>query len=348
MSFEIREVGSKEEGKWDEFVLAHPEGTIYHHSAWRKVLETTYGYRPLYLALAHSRSGEFHGVYPSMLVQSRLTGNRLVSLPFTSYSPPLMPAAAIAEVVHHNLKNHPEIEYFELKSRDPLPETPEFLVHHNGYVTHLLDLTIGESGLLRAFHPTSIRQRIRRAEKNGFRLRLANSVEDLKSFYALHINIRRKHGLPPHPFKFFCTMYQELVPKNLLFVPLLEYQGKVVAGAFTLRFKETFTYEYSATDENYLHLSSNQALIWEVMKIGLSEGAACFDFGRSSLDNPTLIEFKERWGAKRHPLSYYYYPKMGKVGTEGSLGRRLLNRANRIMPKALLQMEGEWLYRHLG
>lgn len=348
MSLDIREVTSRDDGRWDEFITAHPAGTIYHHSAWRKVLESTYGYHPLYLALEDSRSKELHGAYPSMLVRSRLTGDRLVTLPFTSYCAPLAPEGYVAEMVRYKLKKHPKIGYFELKCKDPIAQAPDFLVQDSSYVTHTIDLSVGKSLLFSAFHATSIRQRIRRAEKNGFRLRMAKRVEDLQSFYRLHLCVRKKHGLPPHPFKFFCNMWKELFPRNLLFVPLLEHDGKIVAGAFTLKFKGTFTYEYSATDESYLHLSCNQGLIWEVLKIALSEGAKCFDFGRSALDNPTLIEFKERWGSKRHPLFYYYYPKMGKVGAEGSLGRRILNRANRLMPDALLEMEGNLLYRHLG
>ncbi|UFS69021.1 GNAT family N-acetyltransferase [Geomonas sp. RF6] len=329
-------------------MTASPNGSIYHHSAWRTVLETTYGYRPLYLALEHTGSREFHGVYPFMLVQSRFTGDRLVSLPFTSFCPPLVPHDAVADMVRYNLQKNPEIQYLELKSGDPLHDVPDFLVEHCSHVTHMLDLRPGESKVYQKFHSTSIRQRIRRAEKNGFRVRLAKDVEDLKGFYRLHIGIRKKHGLPPHPFKFFRNMWHELAPRNLLFVPLLEYQGRVIAAAFTLKFRDTFTYEYSASDEAYLNLSPNQMLIWEVIKIACSEGASYFDFGRSSLDNPSLIEFKERWGAEKLALSYYYYPKMNKVGMEGSLGRRILNRANRILPRALLQMEGELVYRHLG
>jgi len=33
---------------------------------------------------------------------------------------------------------------------------------------------------------------------------------------------------------------------------------------------------------------------------------------------------------------------------EGSLGRQLLSRANRMLPDRLLQLEGKYLYRHLG
>jgi len=348
MSLNIREITSKDDGRWDDFVLNHPQGSVYHLSAWRNVLHSTYGYHPRYLAMESTRSKEFLGIYPSMLVRSRLTGDRLVTLPFTSYCPPLGPEEGLSDMVCRGLKMTPDIKYLELKAIEPIKAPPEFLVPHSSHVTHLLNLAGGESGVYKAFHPTSIRQRIGRAAKNGFRLRIAKDVDDLKSFYRLHIDVRKKHGLPPHPFKFFLNMWEVMSPQKLLFIPLLEHKGEVVAGAVTLRYKDTFTYEYSAAEAAYLPLCCNQSLIWEIIKMGLSEGARWFDFGRSSLDNPTLIEFKERWGAKRQPLSYYYYPTVDKVGTEGSRARSLLNKANRLMPKALLRIEGELLYRHLG
>ena len=34
--------------QWDAFITQHPNGTIYHHSAWKEVIEKTYGYQPYY------------------------------------------------------------------------------------------------------------------------------------------------------------------------------------------------------------------------------------------------------------------------------------------------------------
>lgn len=348
MTIEIKAVTAEDDNRWDDFVFKHPGGSIYHHSTWRQVLQLTYGYQPLYLALQNGSGGDLHGLYPFMLVKSRLTGDRLVSLPFSSFCAPLVADPTVAEMVHFSLARYPRIDYLEMKLCDGAGNAPDFLEKHTSYVTHLLDLSVGESALLKSFHPSSVRQRIIGAAKNQLTLRMGQSEDDLKNFFKLHTAVRKKHGLPPHPYQFFFNMWKLMSPKKMLLMPFIEYRGKMICGAIVLKYKETVSFEYSASDEEYLSLSGNQMLTWEVIRMACSEGLTCFDFGRSSLDNPSLIAYKDRWATKRCALNYYYYPKARAIGVEGSLGRQLLSRANRMLPDRLLQLEGKYLYRHLG
>src|SRR5579864_7253946 len=53
---------------------------------WLDVLSRVYGYRPVHL-LAHDAGGQVTGYLPLCLIQSALTGRRLVSLPFADYCP---------------------------------------------------------------------------------------------------------------------------------------------------------------------------------------------------------------------------------------------------------------------
>lgn len=348
MTVGIKAVTAEDDDRWDDFVFNHPSGTIYHHSTWRQVLQLTYGYQPLYLVLQNGSGGDFHGLYPFMLVQSRLTGDRLVSLPFSAYCAPLVPDLAVAEMVNFSLCQYPRINYLEMKLCDSIGTVPDFLESDSSYVTHFLDLSVGESALLKSFHSTSVRQRIVGAAKNQLALRMGQSEDDLKNFFKLHTAVRKKHGLPPHPYRFFFNMWRLMASKKMLSMPFIEYQGKMICAAIVLKYKNTINYEYSASDEDYLHLSGNQMLTWEVIRMACGEGLTCFDFGRSSLSNPSLIAYKDRWATKRCTLNYYYYPKTRAIGGEGSVARQLLSRVNRMLPDRLLQLEGEYLYRHLG
>ena len=334
--------------RWDAFVQKHPQGSIYHHSAWRQVLLSTYGYTSVYVALENRVTGCLEGILPFMLVRSRITGKRLVSLPFTSYCPMLIPDCKLEEAIQFARGKHPEAAYLELKSLETIESAPDMLEKQSEYTTHILDLRPGQKQVFNSCHATSIRQRVRKAEKSGMKLRMAESEDDLNTLYDLHIDVRKKHGLPPHPYAFFAHMWRVMAPKGFLLVPLLEHEGKVIAGAIVFRYKNTFHFEYSASDQTKLTLSPNQVLIWEVIKIACSEGAEFFDFGRSSLTNQTLIEFKSRWGARRRDLAYYYYPKAKGIDTENGFGRRLLGFTNRLLPDSLLRLEGDFIYPHLG
>ena len=107
MAFIMKVINPENDQRWDEFVDMHPHGSIYHYSAWRQVLLSTYGYTPFYIALENSATGRFEGILPLMLIKSRITGKRLVSLPFTSYCPMLIPESKLDEVVRFALEQHP-------------------------------------------------------------------------------------------------------------------------------------------------------------------------------------------------------------------------------------------------
>ena len=99
MSTKLKVINPEIDKRWDEFVIRHPQGSIYHHSAWGNILRLTYKYIPFYVALERSETGEFEGIVPFMLVKSRLTGKRLISLPFAAYCNPLIPETEVENVV---------------------------------------------------------------------------------------------------------------------------------------------------------------------------------------------------------------------------------------------------------
>ncbi len=73
---------------WDELILAFPEGSVFHSSGWARVLQDTYGFKPLY---ACAFKGEtLSACLPLMEVASFLTGKRGIGLPFTDFCAPLL------------------------------------------------------------------------------------------------------------------------------------------------------------------------------------------------------------------------------------------------------------------
>jgi hypothetical protein len=345
MSFQLKIINPEKDIRWDKFVFNHPNGSIYHHSAWLKVLESTFGYSPFYVALERTDTGQLEGILPFQFINSKLTGKRLVSLPFTSYCNCLVPESELENIIRFAYKHHLGVDYLELK----FINYAELSVKKEAdFITHTLNLDKDIEQILISFHYTSIRQRIKRAEKNNLKFRIANKEEDLQEFYKLHTKVRKKHGLPPHPYTFFLNMWQELRERNFLFVPVIEYKDKIIAASVVLRSKNTFHLEYSASDQNFHKLCSNQKLIWEAIKIAHNAGARYFDFGRSPLKNQSLIEFKERWGAKRLNLEYKYFPRSKRFDTEKGLSRKILSFTNHHLPDYLLRIEGKLLYPHLG
>jgi lipid II:glycine glycyltransferase (peptidoglycan interpeptide bridge formation enzyme) len=337
-----------EDKRWDNYVYNHPQGLAYHHSGWAKVIKSTYNYQPFFVGLEQSKTDILEGVVPFFLVNSLLTGKRLVSLPFTSYCNPLVPANNLREIVAFAMEYFKGIDYVELKLLENHNVACANYVKHNSFVTHMIKLDIPLDELFMSFHPTSVRQRIRRAYRNKLKFRIAEQEADLKKFYRLLTLVRRRHGLPPQPYSFYSNMWRHLKPQNMLCVPLVEYEGRVVAGATVLKFKDTFYFEYSASDPKFLKQCPNHMLIWEVIKLAYEEGVKYFDFGRSNITNRSLIEFKERWQAKSKTISHYYSEGKKRTYFEDTRCKRLLSSLNRALPLWLLHLEGKMLYKHFG
>src|SRR5690349_8919627 len=80
---DIRDLQPGEDDAWDRFVTAAPEGTFFHLSGWKTIVEKVLRRRCHYLT---ARAGDaIRGVFPISLVRSRLFGNCLVSSPLAVY-----------------------------------------------------------------------------------------------------------------------------------------------------------------------------------------------------------------------------------------------------------------------
>ena len=83
----IEQINPLAGSRWDDLASIHPDQTIFHHSAWARVLVETYGHQPFYLNV--SVDGADAALVPLMEVRSCITGCRGVSLPFSDFAGPL-------------------------------------------------------------------------------------------------------------------------------------------------------------------------------------------------------------------------------------------------------------------
>src|SRR3569833_2213297 len=67
-------VNPLEQLQWDTQLAALPEATLFHDTAWARVLSETYGHRPVYFC--RYAGGQLQQVLPVMEVSSALTGRR--------------------------------------------------------------------------------------------------------------------------------------------------------------------------------------------------------------------------------------------------------------------------------
>lgn len=350
----VRIIDASKDKRWDEFVLNHKLGSIYHHSAWKEVIEKSFTHTtPLYFIL-EDETGKLKAAIPFFLVKSWLTGVRLVSSPFSSYCDPLVDTLQdfnrLMKIILQK-KKELNASYIEIRTKKN-EENPDFdkLKKHSQYITHILSLEKGAEFLRRSFHRTCVRQKINRAEKSNLTVREGESEKDMKTFYKLHLLTRKKHGLPPPPYKFLQNMWRIMRPKDLITLLLVEYENKTIAGLVLLKFKDTIYCEYNGVDDRFLRYCPNHCLLWKAIKMACNKQYRYFDFGRSSSNNRGLIDFKRRWGAKEYGLDYFYYPEIKGISSiqEENIKYRVVTKMERRMPLLLTKISGKIIYRHLG
>ena len=45
----IREYTNSDKNTWDEYVLQHPDSTVFHTTVWKQVIEEAFGHKSIYL-----------------------------------------------------------------------------------------------------------------------------------------------------------------------------------------------------------------------------------------------------------------------------------------------------------
>ena len=336
--------------RWHRFIERHPASSIFHTPPWLESLQKTYNYKPI--AFTTSAEGEElqNGIVFAE-IDSWLTGRRIVSLPFSDHCEPLTrnPAelAAILSQIEALAPLH-KWKYVEIR---PLPETTSLLLNsripaRESFAFHALNLQASTDVLFKSFHKSCIQRKITRAEREGLRCDVGRSKEFLDQFYSLLLITRRRHQLPPQPrawFQNLCDFFGEKLSIHIVFK-----DQDPIATILTIRHKDTLVYKYGCSDARFHKLGGMIHLFWKAIQQAKVQDLQWFDLGRSELSNKGLIEFKSHWGTPLQTMSYFRYPSETEPSDGEGLKLRMLRSACKRMPDSLLELFGNFIYRHVG
>jgi hypothetical protein len=340
--------------RWDKFVENHPFGAVYHHSSWTRVLSLTFKHVEPISFVLEDENNNIRAALPCFIVKSRLAGTRLVSLPFSSYSDPLIEDrkdfSKLLDDTINKLENISS-SYFELrcfKNIDLIVDGR--LKKHNYYKNHILALEEGFKNISQRFHKDCIVRSVKKALKCGVAIKLGHSERDLENYYVLHALTRKRQGFPIQPYEFFKNMWEIMSPLGFLDLLLAVYDKKIIAGLILFKFKETVSFEHGASIPKYHFVRPNHLLLWKAIEVACSQGYCYFDFGKTPPENKGLLNFKRRWGAQIYDIPYFYYPRIHGVMSleQSSLRHRLLLIAGKYAPLFLARKLGRIAYHHLG
>ncbi len=331
---------------WDAQLANYPQATIFHTTAWAKVLNQAYGYKPLYLTQPSAEGLPAHWVL--LEVNSPLTGRRAISLPFTDFCEPLganreSMRALLDQAIA--LGKERRWKYLELRGgRTWLPEAAPSLQFYG----HIIDLSAPEETLFANLH-NSVRQAIRKAEKAGVSVDVSTTLEAVNTYYQLHGKTRKKHGLPPQPFAFFNAIYEQIIAPGQGAVVIAKHENIPIAAAIHFYYGREAVYKFGASDEQFQQYRGNNLAMWEAMKWLRRQGAQRLHLGRSSLVGDGLRRYKLNLGATEHAIEYLKYDlRQNCFVTETDSAHGWHTRIFRWMPAPLARWIGTLLYPHIA
>ncbi len=334
------------EERWDSRLPANAGCSFFHGTAWAKVLQQTYGYQPNYFA---TQAGEhLDALLPVMEVDSWLTGRRGVSLPFTDYCEPLAgdsPAfqQLFDQAVEYGRDRH--WKYLELRGGKQFLATT---LPSQRFYGHELVLVDDEKELFAAL-TSSVRRAIRKAEKQGVTVEILQDARGIKEFYSLQCQTRRKHGLPPQPFKFFQNLQQYILAEGGGMIMLARLGARTIAGSIFFHAGQQAIYKFGASDEAMLELRGNDLVMWAGIKHYASRGFRTLHLGRTSLINEGLRRFKRAWGTREHAIEYFKYDlRKSAFVTDRDQASGWYNRIFAALPLSVSRLLGAVLYRHVA
>ncbi|HEV2059277.1 MAG TPA: GNAT family N-acetyltransferase [Solirubrobacteraceae bacterium] len=329
---------------WAGFVDRCPQALIFHHPAWLGLLAEHYRY-PLAAAAVLDAEGEPVAGIPLALISSRLTGRRVVALPFSDVCPPLVAPGAspdalrlLAEAVESERRRRD----LPMEVRGPFSQLGPPV---DRFYLHVVDLRGGLVEVERCY-ASRTRRHVRKAQRMGVEVRQHLDDEALDEFYSLHLRTRRRLGVPTQP-KAFVRKLAGLFARGLGFVAVARFEDRPVAAAVFLRAGGNLTYKYGASDERYLHTRPNNVIFAEVIRSACDQGLTTLDLGRTDFGQEGLRSFKLSLGATEETLAYTY-----RGTTPGPSTPSRAQRASTVLirksPPAVGRAIGEVLYRHAG
>ncbi len=344
-NIQIEQIDPLTGGVWDSLVRVLPDYSVFHLSAWARILAETYQHKPIYLRVWVD--GAVAALVPLIEVRSAITGRRGVSLPFADFAGPLWIDPRQGSLVYQALIGVAEErkwKHLELRGgMAPAVGAACLRTYH----AHELNLSCGISQLMGRF-PASTRRSIRKAERSGLTITVSFDSLSMLEFYQLHCRTRRRHGLPPQPIEFFQAICRHLIDPGLGAIVLARHAGRVIAGAVFFHSDCRAIYKFGASDKGHWDVRPNHDVMWTAIQYLALIGCRSLHFGRTSNDDTGLIRFKKSWASADGILSYFRYHR-GKLAwiADAKCPSESFPSVFGHLPLAINRIAGRLIYPHL-
>jgi serine/alanine adding enzyme len=292
---------------WDQFVVEHPKGCVFHTSEMVRAFEATKGNKPLALA-SLGPHGQILALLVSVRVQTLPAPMGRLSSRAIFYAEPLCQdnaagANALAQLVaEHDAKMGRSVLFAEVR---PLhaPGIERMILERSGYeyleyLNYLYDVGQSVEGIWSELHKSAQRA-IRQCERRGLEVREVHAETAVEQLYPL-LKLSYGHsGVPLADRSLFDAAARELQPRGLAKF-FAAYEGPTpVAMDVMLTFKDRIYFWYGGVTRATSG-SPCSLLRWFELKWAHAHGYAICDSGGAGWPHVPygVREFKRKFGGE--------------------------------------------------
>lgn len=347
-NIEVHEAGDSDASRWDNYTALNKEGLAYHFFAWKKALESSYGFNcPYFLAEQKSR---ICGILPTVHVHPPFRKGQLVSLPYCDVGGILADGPEIAKILlKYACQYAREHRVPSIEIRHPSHTTQETdsvsfdkksiisqPAHRStpGKVRMLFKLPDNSNALMASFK-SKLRSQIKKPGRDGLIFELGG-IKLFKHFYPIFAENMHMLGSPVHSKNWLsCVLkyYGEKARCGIVFMP----DKTPAAAGIILCHDRTVSIPWASSLHRFNRFNPNMLLYWSFLEFAVNNRYQFFDFGRSTPGEGTY-KFKSQWGAQPQQLHWERW-EIGKTGFHPlSIGTTPdLTGRNRVMAEKIIQ-----------
>jgi hypothetical protein len=318
--------------------------TLFHDERWRQAVEQAFDLKiQCYEPPAEPGAKAWY----STLADIR--GERVVATPFSDFCDPLIETEAGWRQFADHLRSF-DRPVTVRPFRNTLATEDDSFEQRRELLWHGIDLSAGADAVWDGLKSKN-RTALRRAAKAGITIRISNSLDDLATFHAMHVDLRKtKYRMLAQPMALFEALHDRF-GQDMAIVMAEDGDGDPVASMIYFACNDVWYYKFSASYPRSYR--PNGAMIMAACHEGADRGLQLLDMGRSDIDQPGLVQFKQMFASSEERLTTLHWRPEDHDDPAGAEVGRTLGAITELLtdPSAsndVATRGGELLYKYFG
>lgn len=318
--------------------------TLFHGEPWREAVQQAFDLKIQEFVPTSEPDGS---AYYSVL--SDIRGERVVCTPFSDFCDPMLTTEAGWREFADHLRSF-ERPVTIRPFRNELANADSSFEQRRELLWHGIDLSNGADHVWDNLKSKN-RTAIRRAEKLGISFRFSSSMDDITTFHAMHVDLRKsKYRMLAQPFSLFEELHERF-GEDMAVVLAEDADGDPVAGMVYFAWNGVWYYKFGASYPRQYR--PNAAMLMAACREGEDRGLTLLDMGRSDIDQPGLVEFKQVFATEELALTTLHWSPEEYNDPTGADVSKTMGAVTGLLtdpgvPNEIATKAGELLYRYFG